>query len=102
MDDYLIELFHPYKKEKGKVQSNNLAAWRRGAIGSLTVEEWLALIAKYNYTCLRCKQQEPNILLTFDHILPIVKGGSNTIDNIQPLCGPCNNKKSSDSTDYRK
>ena len=48
----------------------------------------------YNFTCLKCFKSEPEIKLTRDHKIPLTLGGTNNLDNIQPLCHSCNAKKS--------
>jgi 5-methylcytosine-specific restriction endonuclease McrA len=40
--------------------------------------------------CVKCGSQER---LEFDHIIPVVRGGSNTERNIQLLCELCNRSK---------
>lgn len=66
--------------------------------GSFTAAEWTALKRKYKHTCLRCLKRKK---LSPDHVIPIVKGGSGRINNIQPLCISCNSIKHDKRTDYR-
>lgn len=72
-----------------------------GIGGKVTSREWRRLKAHYNYTCLRCRKREPDIKLCADHVIPLSLGGSNTINNIQPLCVSCNSIKRTKTTDYR-
>ncbi len=65
-------------------------ARERGADGSHTLKEWQELKERYDYKCAICSQIKP---LTKDHIIPLSHGGTDSIDNIQPLCRNCNSKK---------
>jgi len=68
-------------------------AMRKGAEGSHTREEWDEVKAAFNNTCPACLKGAPQITLTEDHIVPLSKGGSDDISNIQPLCRSCNTRK---------
>lgn len=48
------------------------------------------------FACKQCGasiQNEPNLLLEIDHIVPVSKGGLTTEDNLQTLCWRCNRRK---------
>lgn len=63
------------------------------ASGHHSKQEWENLKKNYANMCLCCKKFEPEIKLSEDHILPLSLGGSDSIENIQPLCLTCNKKK---------
>jgi len=72
-----------YQRAYGKANRDKLTfytnarrARKLDADGSHTEEEWQELKAFYNFTCLRCGKQEPEIRLTRDHIIPLTQGGS--------------------------
>lgn len=69
--------------------------------GEFTTQEWEDLKKEFNYMCLCCKKHEPEVRLCIDHIVPLSRGGNNSIDNMQPLCRSCNARKRVDCTDYR-
>lgn len=43
--------------------------------------------------CYFCKRKVSPKELTLDHIVPIIRGGRSTKNNIVPVCKECNNKK---------
>lgn len=87
--------------------TGNQSYWRkirqnreREAVGFHSEGEWETLKAQYGFTCPSCKKPEPEIKLTRDHIIPLVKGGSHFIENIQPLCQSCNSRKHTQVVKY--
>lgn len=91
----------PKYKEQGKIQTHKRRAIIKNLKEHFTLSEWEELKKKWNYTCLACGKREPEIKLSPDHMIPLCKGGKNTIDNIQPLCLPCNLRKNKKIIDYR-
>ena len=88
---YKNKLFHSRQRKFNKKANGGLHSF----------EEWNNLKKFYGFMCLCCKQREPLVKLTEDHITPISMGGSNDISNIQPLCQPCNSLKWTKVIDYR-
>lgn len=111
------------KREKGKSPEGRAAAnrWRRdntekvlrynkrrelkkkGVEGTHTPREWKELKRYHNFTCVSCgiSEKELKVLwagthfnkLTKDHVVPLSKGGTDFITNIQPMCISCNASK---------
>ena len=46
-----------------------------------------------NFRCVLCGQNANEEKLVIDHIIPVVKGGTNHTDNLRVLCRTCNHGK---------
>jgi 5-methylcytosine-specific restriction endonuclease McrA len=104
--------------EKVRIRKAASTAKRRSrleGIGDFTLEEWTALLDATGRKCLLCGVPETDAVyriakngarligrLTVDHVIPLSKGGRGTIDNIGPLCLPCNMRKHTKHIDYRE
>lgn len=84
------------QEEKMK-RSQRLAEARKK--GTHTAAEWELLQTFCRHQCVRCQASDGDLVK--DHIVPIYQGGSDSIDNIQPLCRNCNASKGPETIDYR-
>jgi 5-methylcytosine-specific restriction endonuclease McrA len=85
-------------REKYSAYYNVRKTRKTRAGGAYTSAQWIALCNKHHNRCVCCGKKRK---LTADHVLPVSKGGSSNISNIQPLCGPCNSSKGTKTTDFR-
>lgn len=58
--------------------------------GKIDTKAWLKKLKRLGGKCQHCGTTDN---ITLDHILPISKGGTNDIRNLQPLCQSCNSRK---------
>ena len=61
-----------------------------GLPNTLTGDEWKDIIASYGGRCAYCRKK---CKLTIDHIIPVIRGGATTKQNVVPACRSCNSKK---------
>lgn len=89
---------------KDQVRQSRQSVKRRSRVaadhGTLTAEEWAAVCALYHMTCAYCRsplEKDAELghprKLTMDHVLPLIRGGTHTKDNVVPACWRCNERK---------
>lgn len=79
--------------ERRRLLSNNKRRRnRRRPTGRVYMSDWMECLAEHNFSCAVC-QKRGRKNLTLDHIKSLGAGGTNTINNIQPLCKRCHEIK---------
>lgn len=99
--EYVRDKAKEYRKNKGVLllyTRSNQRASRAGYEGRLKMYEWEAVLNQTRFLCIACEEKPAD---SIDHVIPLSCGGTNTYDNIQPMCIRCNLKKGSRSVDFR-
>lgn len=87
------------KTEKGRVKNLAAANRRRARMAGvksepLAVQEYMRLMRSMDFVnCEWCSLPVKGPKICFDHVVPIVKGGDNTVENLVPTCKRCNSSK---------
>lgn len=86
-------------RENANAGKSRRRARERSVQSTLTATQFKVICVAQGGKCACCGKRRK---LTIDHVVAISKGGSNTADNVQALCLPCNQTKHTKDTDYRK
>lgn len=73
--------------------SRVMAKFYKVTVNTLTSKQWLAMLNESDGKCHYCGEQVGVDALVPDHVIPMVKGGANSIDNIVASCSFCNHSK---------
>lgn len=74
------------RKEKLRVRKHNRKARYRGLVATLTLDDWLDIIARYGDRCAHCGGEWS----TLDHVTPMSWGAGTFAANCVPSCQECN------------
>ena len=80
---------HP-EQDRARVKRHR-ARKMQAPMNDFTAAQWQAMKEHYKHCCVYCGKKQQR--LTQDHIVPLIKGGPHTYNNIVPACRSCNSKK---------
>ena len=88
--DALIQIMLITRSNERRIRPTKRVSWPKGLKQSL--------MKRQGNTCVYCGHRRIARSMDIDHMVPVVRGGSNDMDNLQVICSPCNQRKG-DQTD---
>ena len=85
MADQLIGVMLITRKNERTIRPTERVTWPQGLKQRL--------MRRQNNTCVYCAHRRIARSFEIDHIVPVVRGGTNNFDNLQVICRPCNQRK---------
>lgn len=104
MPEYLAQYLPEYNQRPKVKEANRMKSLNRyrSLVGQLPKDCMAILIKRYGERCMNPDCAGSDSILTIDHVKPVSKGGTNTMDNVQILCYSCNRRKGNrNEDDYR-
>ncbi len=83
--DALIWVMLVTRSDERRIRPTNRVTWPKGLKRSL--------MRRQDNTCAYCGYRRRAASMDIDHIIPVVRGGSNDESNLQVICRPCNQRK---------
>ena len=83
--DGLIRLMLFIRANERRIRPTERVTWPKGLKQRLMRQQ--------DNTCVYCGYRRTAASLDIDHIIPVVRRGSNNEDNLQVICRPCNQRK---------
>jgi 5-methylcytosine-specific restriction endonuclease McrA len=80
-------------REKRLMDNRARRNLKYGAEGIHTNAQFWSVCDKQKWTCVYCGSVLSQETATEDHIIPLIRGGSDWIENIQAACKGCNSRK---------
>jgi 5-methylcytosine-specific restriction endonuclease McrA len=80
----VVESGEQYRARRRNYARNNRIRYHRGHI------TWQVRQAIWRMPCAACGKVGDTVI---DHIIPVSKGGTSDVGNLQPLCTMCNCRK---------
>ena len=85
--DWLIWLMLRARSDERRIRpTKRVASWPKGTKRTL--------MRRQDYVCAYCGHRRISRSFEIDHMTPVIRGGSNDIENLQVICRPCNQRKS--------
>ena len=83
--DALIWVMLVTRSDERRIRPTKRLTWPKGLKRSL--------MRRQDNTCAYCGYRRIGASMDIDHIIPVVRGGSNDESNLQVICRPCNQRK---------
>ena len=83
--DGLIWVMLRTRSDERRIRPTERKTWPKGLKQQLMMRQ--------GNTCVYCGYRRMASSLDIDHIIPVVRGGSNDSSNLQVICRPCNQRK---------